>query len=158
MGLPWMAKNNRAIGPVPEEPYELPIGKAAVVREGRDVTVVTLSLSVHHSLDIAEELAAQGIDVEVVDLRSLVPLDKEAVLASVAKTGRLVIVDEDYRSFGLSGELAALVAEHDPGMLRVPLIRVAVPDVPIPYARPLERFVLPTPERIKNGILSAVSR
>ncbi|MCL6095342.1 MAG: alpha-ketoacid dehydrogenase subunit beta [Actinobacteria bacterium] len=158
MGLPWMAKNSRAIGPVPEEPYELPIGKAAVVREGRDATVVTLSLSVHHTLDVADELAAQGIDVEVIDLRSLVPLDGETVLASVAKTGRLVVVDEDYRSFGLSGELAALIAEHDPGMLRAPLVRVAVPDVPIPYARPLERFVLPTPERIKSGIVSVVGR
>jgi pyruvate dehydrogenase E1 component beta subunit len=149
MGLPWMAKNNRAIGMVPAEPYQTPIGKAAVVREGRDATVVTVSLSVHHALDVAEQLSAEhGIELEIIDLRSLVPLDREAVLASVAKTGRLLVVDEDYLSYGLSGEIAATVAETDPGMLRVAVRRVAVPDVPIPYARPLEQAVLPNRERI----------
>lgn len=149
MGLPWMAKNPRAIGPVPEDSYEVPIGKAAVVREGTDATVVTLSLSVHHALDVAERMAEQdGVELEVIDLRSLVPLDRQTVLASVAKTGRLLVVDEDYQSFGMSGEIAAVVAETDPGMLRAPARRVAVPDVPIPYARSLERAVLPTPERI----------
>ncbi|MHB1613875.1 MAG: alpha-ketoacid dehydrogenase subunit beta [Actinomycetes bacterium] len=151
MGLPWMAKNPRAVGDVPPEPYEAPIGPAAVVRPGGDVTVVTCSLSVHHALDVAEDLAPTGIDVEVVDLRSLVPLDRETVLASVAKTGRLLVVDEDYRSFGLSGEIAATVAEHDPGLLRR-FARVAVPDVPIPYAHTLEQAVLPTRERIRAGI------
>jgi acetoin:2,6-dichlorophenolindophenol oxidoreductase subunit beta len=152
MGLPWMAKNPRATGPVPEEPYEVPIGQAAVVREGRDATVVTVSLSVHHALDVADELAADGIDLEVVDLRSLKPLDRETVLASVGKTGRLLVVDEDYLSYGLSGEIAATVAETDPGLLRSPLRRVAVPDVPIPYARPLEYAVLPTRDRIREAV------
>ncbi|MQA10022.1 MAG: alpha-ketoacid dehydrogenase subunit beta [Pseudonocardiaceae bacterium] len=157
MGLPWMAKNPRATGPVPEEPYGVPIGEAAVVREGADVTVVTLSLSVHHTLDVAEEMSSRGVGVEVIDLRSLVPLDTATVLNSVHKTGRLVIVDEDYQSFGLSGEIAARVAEVDPRMLRAPLARVAVPDVPIPYARTLEQAVLPTRERITaaiDGVLS----
>jgi acetoin:2,6-dichlorophenolindophenol oxidoreductase subunit beta len=86
--------------------------------------------------------------VVVIDLRSLVPLDRAAILSSVAKTGRLLIVDEDYQSFGMSGEVAATVAETDPGLLRVPVRRVAVPDVPIPYARSLERAVLPGPDRI----------
>ncbi len=149
MGLPWMAKNARSIAPVPEEPYETPIGKAAVAREGGDATVVTVSLSVHHALDVAEQMSAEhGVELEVIDLRSLVPLDREAVLTSVAKTGRLLVVDEDYQSFGLSGEIAATVAETDPGMLRAPVRRVAVPDVPIPYARSLESAVLPTRERI----------
>ncbi len=153
MGLPWMAKNPRSVAPVPEEPYEVPIGKAAVARQGSDATVVTLSLSVHHALDVAEQMAGQdGVDLEVIDLRSLVPLDTETVLSSVAKTGRLLIVDEDYQSFGLSGEIAARVAETDPGLLRAPLRRVAVPDVPIPYARSLERAVLPTPERISSAV------
>jgi pyruvate/2-oxoglutarate/acetoin dehydrogenase E1 component len=149
MGLPWMAKNARSIAPVPEEPYETPIGKASIAREGSDATVVTVSLSVHHALDVADQMSAEhGVELEVIDLRSLVPLDREAVLTSVAKTGRLLVVDEDYQSFGLSGEIAATVAETDPGMLRAPVRRVAVPDVPIPYAHALESAVLPTRERI----------
>lgn len=150
MGLPWMAKNPRSVAPVPAEPYETPIGKAAVAREGSDATVVTLSLSVHHALDVAEQMSAEhGVELEVIDLRSLVPLDRETILASVGKTGHLLVVDEDYQSFGVSGEIAAIVAETDPGMLRVPVRRVAVPDVPIPYARSLERAVLPVPDRIQ---------
>ncbi len=150
MGLPWMAKNPRSIAPVPEEPYETPIGKAAVAREGSHATVVTLSLSVHHALDVAGQLSAEhGVELEVIDLRSLVPLDRETVLASVAKTGHLLVVDEDYQSFGVSGEIAAIVAETDPGLLRAPVRRVAVPDVPIPYARSLEQAVLPVPDRIR---------
>src|SRR5215470_15540793 len=157
MGLPWMAKNPRSIAHVPEEPYETPIGKATVAREGTDATVVTLSLSVHHALDVADKMAKHdGVDLEVIDLRSLVPLDTETVLSSVARTGRLLVADEDYQSFGLSGEIAARVAETDPGLLRAPLRRVAVPDVPIPYARSLERAVLPTPERIEAGVRDLV--
>src|SRR5690606_13644488 len=99
MGLPWMAKNRRSIDVVPEGEHLVPIGRANVVHAGSDVTVVTLSLSVHHALDVAEKLAGEGIGVEVLDLRSLVPLDREAILTSVAKTGRLVVVDEDYLSY-----------------------------------------------------------
>ncbi|KHK97230.1 pyruvate dehydrogenase [Microbacterium mangrovi] len=156
MGLGWMKKNPRSIGAVPEEAYEVPIGRARVAREGRDVTVVTLSLSVHHSLDVAEKLAGEGIDVEVIDLRSLVPLDRDAIVASVAKTGRLIVVDEDYASFGVSGEVIATVAERVPGSLRF-ASRVAVPDVPIPYAHDLEYAVLPTPERIEAAVREAVA-
>ena len=152
MGLPWMVKNPRSIDVVPEGEYLVPIGKAAVAREGTDVTVVTISLSVHHALDVAEKLAADGISVEVLDLRSLVPLDREAVLASVAKTGRLVVVDEDYHSFGMSGEVIASVAEVDPGLLRSAPLRVAVPDVPIPYAHVLEYAALPRPDRIEAAV------
>jgi pyruvate/2-oxoglutarate/acetoin dehydrogenase E1 component len=148
MGLVWMAKNRRAVDVVPEESYTVPIGEAKVAREGSDVSIVTLSLSVHHALDAAEQLAGDGVSAEVIDLRSLVPLDREAVLESVGKTGRLLVVDEDYRSFGLTGEIAATVAETDPTLLRAPVGRLAVPDTPIPYARPLERFVLPTTDKI----------
>jgi pyruvate dehydrogenase E1 component beta subunit len=148
MGLVWMKKNPRSIGPVPEEPYEVPIGKAAVAREGRDVSIVTVSLSVQHALDAAEQLAASGIEAEVIDLRSLKPLDRASVLESVAKTGRLLVVDEDYLSFGMTGEIAATVAETDPGMLKAPVARLAVPDTPIPYARPLEYYILPTADKI----------
>jgi pyruvate dehydrogenase E1 component beta subunit len=156
MGLGWMKKNRRSIGAVPEEPYEVPIGKARVAREGTDVTVVTVSLSVHHALDVAEKLEGEGISVEVLDLRSLVPLDREAIVASVSKTGRLVVVDEDYQSFGMTGEVIASVAERNPALLRH-VSRVAVPDVPIPYARELEYAVLPTPTRIEAAIREAVT-
>ena len=157
MGLPWMAKNARSVDEVPEGDYAVPIGKARVAREGSDVTVVTLSLSVHHALDVAESVAGEGIDVEVIDLRSLVPLDREAILTSVAKTGRLVVVDEDYRSFGLSGEVVATVADHDPTMLRVPVQRLAMPDVPIPYAHALEYAVLPRQAKIEKAVRAAVA-
>ncbi|MBD3784088.1 MAG: alpha-ketoacid dehydrogenase subunit beta [Micrococcales bacterium] len=152
MGLPWMAKNPRSVDVVPEGEYVVPIGRANVVREGSDVSVVTISLSVHHALDVAEKLAGEGVSVEVLDLRSLVPLDREAILASVAKTGRLVAVDEDYHSFGMSGEVVATVAEHDPGLFRVAPERVTLPDVPIPYAHSLEYAVLPRHDRIEAGI------
>ena len=148
-GLPWMAKQSRSIGPVPEESYEVEIGKAAVAREGSDVTVVTLSLSVQHAIEVADEL--EGVSVEVLDLRSLVPLDRDAIAASVAKTGRLVVVDEDYQSFGVSGEVIATVAERGVA-LSAPPVRVAVPDVPIPYARELEYAVLPRQDRIRAAI------
>ena len=158
MGLPWMVKNPRTLDEVPEGEYVVPIGRARVAREGRDVTVVTLSLSVHHALDVAEKLAPQGIDVEVIDLRSLVPLDREAILTSVGKTGRLVVVDEDYLSYGVSGEVVATIADVDPGLLVMPAKRVAVPDVPIPYAHDLEYAVLPRQDRIEKAIHAVTTR
>ncbi len=158
MGLPWMAKNPRSVDEVPDGDYTVPIGKARVARAGSDVTVVTLSLSVHHALDVAEKLAPQGIDVEVIDLRSLVPLDREAILSSVGKTGRLVVVDEDYLSFGVSGEVVATVAETDPGLLRAAPQRIAVPDVPIPYAHDLEYAVLPRQDRIEKAVRTVLGQ
>ncbi len=152
MGLPWMVKNPRTIDIVPEGEYVVPIGKARVAKEGSDVTIVTLSLSVHHALDVAEKLEGEGIGVEVLDLRSLVPLDREAIITSVAKTGRLVVVDEDYLSFGVSGEVVATVAGEDPGLFKAPPQRVAVPDTPIPYARTLEYAVLPRQDRIEAAV------
>ncbi|UJL29340.1 alpha-ketoacid dehydrogenase subunit beta [Mycobacterium sp. TJFP1] len=158
MGLSWMSKTSRALGSVPREPYETPLGKANVVRPGRDISIVTLSLSVHHALDVADELAKDGIDCEVVDLRSLVPLDTDTILESVGKTGRLLVVDEDYESFGLSGEIIARVAERDPSVFKVAPARVCVPDGSIPYARPLEMAVLPTPERIRAAIIEMLRK
>lgn len=152
MGLSWMSKSSRAVGAVPKEPFAIEIGRANVIRPGRDVTIVTLSLSVHHALDVCDDLATKGFDCEVIDLRSLVPLDIETVIASLSKTRRLLIVDEDYQSFGLSGEIIAQIAERDPSLLKTPPARVCVPDVPIPYARPLEMAVLPTPDRIHTAI------
>jgi pyruvate dehydrogenase E1 component beta subunit len=148
MGLGWMTPNPRATGDVPEEAYEVPIGKADVKREGGDVTIVTVSLMVHRALDAADDLAAEGIDAEVVDLRSLVPLDREAILASVMKTHRLLVVDEDYRSFGMTGEVITTAVEGAFDYLDAPPARLAIPDVPIPYSRPLEQHVLPGRESI----------
>ena len=156
-GLVWMEKNPRSIAEVPEESYTVPIGEAAVAREGSDVTIVTISLSVQHSLDVADELEGEGISVEVIDLRSLVPLDARTVLDSVAKTGRVLVVDEDYKSYGLTGEIAAIIAETDPTMLAKPFQRLAVPDVPIPYARPLEQAILPTRDKIAAAVRGLMS-
>ncbi len=151
MGLPWMAKNPRSIGDVPEERYTVPIGKANVAHEGSDVTVVSVSMSVQHCLDVAEALEGTT-SVEVLDLRTIVPLDREAILKSVGKTGRLVIVDEDYKSFGLSGEVVATITDTDPRLLKAPVQRVAYPDVPVPYSRVLEYEALPTRDKIQKAI------
>jgi pyruvate dehydrogenase E1 component beta subunit len=148
MGLGWMTPNPRATGEVPEEPYTVPIGKADIKRPGRDLTVVTVSLMVHRALDAAEELAAEGIEAEVLDLRSIVPLDREAIVESVRRTRRLLVVDEDYRSFGMTGEVITTVVEGAFDYLDAPPARLALPDVPIPYTRPLEQYVLPSRERI----------
>jgi pyruvate/2-oxoglutarate/acetoin dehydrogenase E1 component len=158
MGLSWISKTRRSLGPVPRESYETELGKANVVREGKDVSLVTLSLSVHHALDVSDELAKEGIDCEVVDLRSLVPLDTETIVESVSKTGRLIVVDEDYESFGVSGEVIARVTERDPRIFKVPPARVCVPDVSLPYARPLEMAVLPTPERIRAAVVEMMRK
>ena len=157
MGLSWMSYFEGSTNAVPEEAYTIPFGQARVAREGRDVTIVTLSQMVQKSLLAAEQLAAEGIDVEVIDLRTIVPLDRQAVLRSVAKTGRLLVADEDYLSFGLSGEIAAIVAENlDTVALRAPVRRLAVPDVPIPYSRPLEQFVIPQVDSIVAQVRALV--
>jgi acetoin:2,6-dichlorophenolindophenol oxidoreductase subunit beta len=144
MGLPWMSYFEGSTNAVPEEPYAIPFGQARVVREGSDLTIVTLSQMVQKAVLAAAELAQQGIHAEIIDLRTIVPLDKKTVLESVRKTGRLLIADEDYLSFGLSGEISAIVAENlDTILLKSPIRRLAVPDVPIPYSRTLEQFVIP---------------
>ncbi|HMO45225.1 MAG TPA: alpha-ketoacid dehydrogenase subunit beta [Rubrivivax sp.] len=152
MGLPWMSYFAGSTTEVPQEPYALPFGQARIVREGGGLTIVTLSQMVHKSVMAADKLAENGIHAEVLDLRTLVPLDRAAVLDSVRKTGRLLVADEDYLSFGLTGEIAALVAENlDSIRLRAPVRRLAVPDVPIPYSRPLEQFVIPQVDSIVNA-------
>ncbi|MFQ5968456.1 MAG: alpha-ketoacid dehydrogenase subunit beta [Acidimicrobiia bacterium] len=157
LGLGWMTHNPRATGPVPEEPYTLPIGEAAVARDGTDVTIATVALSVHRALDAAEQLEADGISAEVLDLRSLVPLDRGAITDSVKKTHRLVVVDEDYQSFGLTGEVVTTAVEGAFDYLDAPPIRIAEPDVPIPYSRPLEQFVLPDADQITQAAKQLVA-
>jgi len=112
------------------------------------MAILTVSLMVHRSLDAAELLAEQGIGAEVVDLRTLVPLDREAIVNSVKKTHRVLVIDEDYLGYGMSGELIAIVAENALDYLDAPPKRLAVPDVPIPYSRPMEEYVIPTIDRI----------
>ncbi|WP_266081362.1 alpha-ketoacid dehydrogenase subunit beta [Haladaptatus caseinilyticus] len=142
MGIGWMPAPDGPKTAVPEDDYTIPFGNADIKRKGDDVTVVTLGLHVHRALEAADSLADDDIETEVIDLRTLVPLDTETVQESVEKTGRLVVVDEDYRSFGVTGEIIASVAEGSLDDLDA-VERVAVPDVPLPYARPLENEVIP---------------
>jgi pyruvate dehydrogenase E1 component beta subunit len=141
-------------GPVPEEDYAIPLGKADVKREGRDVTVVALAWLVHEALAAAETLAGEGISVEVVDPRTLVPLDAETIRASVRKTGRLVIADEAGPTAGFSAEVAAVVTEDQAtfARLQAPVNRVCALQVPIPYSPVLEDHVFPDRNRIISGI------
>jgi pyruvate dehydrogenase E1 component beta subunit len=153
MGLPWMAYFEGSTNAVPEEAYTIPFGQAKVVREGRDVTIVSISQMVQKAVLAAQTLAAEGIDAEVLDLRTLVPMDRDAVLKSVRKTGRLLVADEDYLGFGLTGEISAIVAENlDTLVLKAPVRRLAVPNVPIPYSRPLEQFVIPQVASIVQAV------
>lgn len=147
-GMGWLGTEKGATVAVPEAPYTVEIGKAKTVREGRDVSIVSLGAGVHHALRAAQQLEQQGVSAEVVDLRSLVPLDREHVIESVRKTGRLIVVDEDYHSFGVSGEIIASVVEHDIGMLKARPQRVAFPDIPIPFTPPMEQWALPSAAKI----------
>jgi pyruvate/2-oxoglutarate/acetoin dehydrogenase E1 component len=141
-------------GPVPDEEYTIPLGQADVKREGSDVTVVALAWLVHEALAAAEELAKEGISVEIVDPRSLVPLDAETIRNSVRKTGRLVIADEAGPTAGFSAEIAALATEDAATFARLnaPIKRVCALQVPIPYSPVLENHVFPDRNRIIAGI------
>ncbi len=143
-------------GPVPEGDYAIPFGRAEVKRSGKDVTIVATSFMVQRALAAADALAARGVEAEVVDPRTLVPLDKTAILASVAKTGRLVVADECHRSCGVASEIAALVAEEGFASLKAPIKRVTTLDVPVPFSRPLEEYIEPTEEKIAAAALSLV--
>ena len=144
----------RAIrGEVPEGDYVVPIGKAKIAREGRDATVIAWGMMLHESLAAAETLAAEGIDIEVIDLRTLAPLDRETILGSLAKTRRLCVVHEDTITMGLGAELCALAAEAD--VLDVPPVRVAMPDIPgIPVDDNLEDAVLPNRATIRDALVT----
>jgi len=141
-------------GEVPEEDYTIPLGVADVKRQGSDVTVVALAWLVHEALAAAETLAAEGISVEVVDPRTLVPLDSETIRSSVQKTGRLVIADEAGPTAGFSAEVAAVVTEDAATFARLtaPVKRVCALQVPIPYSPVLENYVFPDRNRIIAGI------
>jgi pyruvate/2-oxoglutarate/acetoin dehydrogenase E1 component len=141
-------------GPVPDEDYAIPLGQADVKREGKDVTVVALAWLVHEALAAAEELDKEGVSIEVVDPRTLVPLDNETIRRSVQKTGRLVIADEGGPTAGFSAEIAAVATEDAAtfARLQAPVKRVCALQVPIPYSPILERHVFPDRQRIIAGI------
>jgi pyruvate/2-oxoglutarate/acetoin dehydrogenase E1 component len=133
---------------IPAEDYLVPIGKALVRREGTDISVITYGAMVWAALDAAAELEKEGISLEVVDLRSLLPYDEETVLASVRKCNKVILLHEDTRTGGMAGELAALIAEHAFEDLDGPVVRVTAPDTPIPFAPPLEEYFLPNASKL----------
>ncbi len=139
-------------GPVPEEEFLLPIGKADVKRQGKDVTVVAWSSMVGVAMRAADQLSQEGVDVEIVDVRTLAPLDREPILASVRKTGRLVVIHEANRTGGFAGEISAIVMEEALSSLKAPLKRVAGPDIPVPSSPPLETFYIPNEENLISAI------
>ena len=140
-------------GEVPEELYSVPIGKGVVRREGKDVTLVATSYMVHEAVKACENLDKEGLDVEVLDLRSLKPLDENLLLKSVRKTGRLVIVDGGWKTCGVSAEISARIVENDVfRSLRAPIIRVALPDTPAPASSALEKVYYPRAERIVAAV------
>jgi 2-oxoisovalerate dehydrogenase E1 component beta subunit len=128
---------------LPEQDYTVPIGKAAVIREGGDMSMITYGAMVHVGLEAAGQLEREGIDMEVVDLRSLLPLDVDAILSSARKTSKVLLLHEDTRTGGLGGEIAALISEHVFEDLDGPIVRIAAPDTPVPFSPPLEEAFLP---------------
>lgn len=140
-------------GEVPDEEYLLPIGKADLKREGEDVTVITYGLMVHYTLQAAAKLEKEGISTHVLDLRTLYPLDQEAIIEAAQKTGKVLLVTEDNKEGSIMGEVAAIIAEHALFDLDAPIRRLAGPDIPaMPYAPPLEAFFMVTPEKIETAI------
>ena len=137
---------------LPEGEYLVPIGKAAVKREGRHLTMISYAAMLHTSLEAAETLAREGIECEVIDLRTLLPLDKQTILTSVKKTNKLLVVHEDTRSGGIAGEIAAIVCEGAFEDLDGPVVRVTSLDTPVPYSPPLEERFLPNAEKIVAAV------
>jgi len=143
-------------GMIPEEDYAVPFGVADVKREGSDVSIVATLYIVHKALAAAEQLSKEGISVEVVDPRTLAPMDKQTIVKSVKKTGRLVVVSEDCKTGGVSAEIAAIVAEEALDYLDAPVKRVAEPDTPIPFSPTLEKFVIPDEKSIIRAVKEIV--
>lgn len=139
-------------GPVPEGSYLTPIGKALVRREGTEITIVAGSIMVHRALEAAEKLAADGISVEVIDLRSIRPIDAECIIASVRKTGRVMVVYEGVKAFGVGAEISALIAESGAfDYLDAPIVRMGAADAPVPYNPDLERAAVPQADTIETA-------
>jgi len=146
-----------AFTPAPDEDYVLPIGKADIKRYGKDVTVVATSMMMHKALKAATELEKEGIDVEVLDPRTLVPLDRQAIVESVKKTGHLVVASEDVLTCGFTSEVAACIAEDGIYYLDAPVKRVAVDDTPIPFAPAMEKDAIPGEENIIEAVRTVLN-
>ena len=146
----------RIKGPVPEEEYTIPLGQADVVREGKDVTVVATSLMVSKAMNAAQELEKRGIQVEVIDPQTLKPLDKRTILASVQKTGRLLVVHQACKTGGVGAEIGAMVAEEGFEFLVGPIRRLGALDVPVPFSPKLEDYVLPNEQKIVKEVMEMV--
>lgn len=147
-GMGWLGTVPGSITHTPVEAYEVPLGQAASVRNGRDITIAGLGLSTHQALDAAARLEKQGIVAEVIDIRSIAPLDRVTIRESVRKTGRLLVVDDDYISYGVGAEIIASVCEDSSIALRAHPARIAYPDIPVPFTPVMEHFVLPNTDKI----------
>lgn len=143
-------------GEVPEHDYTIPFGEAVVRREGSDVTVIATAYMVHKALEAAAMLEKEGLSVEVIDPRTLTPLDKQTLVRSVKKTGRVVIVSEDCKTAGVSAEIAAVIAEEALDYLDAPIKRLAEPDTPIPFSPTLEQYVIPNEKTIIEAVKGVV--
>jgi pyruvate/2-oxoglutarate/acetoin dehydrogenase E1 component len=137
---------------VPEELYEVPIGKAIIRKKGKDVTIAATSYMVHRALRAAEELAADGIDAEVLDIRTVKPFDKELLIKSIKKTGRLVVADGGWRTCGIAAELASVIFEEAFDYIKSPVVRIALPDIPAPANSALEQVYYPDSDSIVRGV------
>lgn len=140
-------------GEVPDEDYVLPIGKADVKRDGDDITVITYGLCVHFALQAAEKLAEEGINAHILDLRTVYPLDKEAIIEAAQKTGKVLLITEDNKEGSIIGEVAAIIAEHCLFDLDAPVKRLAAPDAPsMPYAPTMEKYFMINPEKVEEAM------
>jgi pyruvate dehydrogenase E1 component beta subunit len=148
LGVPFLGLEERATVHVPREQYTVPLDRANIVKAGKDITIVSLGICLYHSLDAAARLAEEGVSAEVVDIRSIAPLDHETIFKSVARTGRLVVVDDDYKSYGIGAEVIAGIAEKDISVLKSSPQRVEFPDISIPFSRPMEQFALPNADKV----------
>lgn len=143
-------------GEVPEGDYRIPFGQARLIMHGQDCTVVSYGGAIYTAMEAAKDLSEEGVSLEVVDLRSLVPLDKTAILESVRRTGRLVVLHDATKFAGFGAEIAAIVAEEAFDALKAPVRRVAAPDIPVPLSPPLEKFYRPSPEMVVEAVRSIV--
>lgn len=139
-------------GSVPQESYSIPFGQADVKREGKDITIVATHALVSRSLNAAQDAAIKGIDVEIIDPRTLTPLDKGTILKSVKKTGRLLVADEGHKTCGVTAEISAIVAEEGIYYLKAPVLRVCSPDTPVPFSPPLEQAYIPDEKNLMPAI------
>ncbi len=147
-GMGWLGTEKGAVVSVPEKIYEIPLNKAAVVHAGTDITLVGLGATVHTALAAARALETEGVFAEVIDLRSIAPLDRQTLIESVAKTGRLIAVDDDYHSCGVAAEIIATVCESDSVELKANPRRVTFPDIPVPFSPSMEHAYLPNCTRV----------